>query len=54
MFFRPISGVCGFSQETLIIANIEGKNWRYYFIKENAGRNDHPHSSTTDDMECFF
>ena len=55
-FLRPLYGVCGFTQETLhaLIANIEGRNWRQKFIKENGLPVDHPRSSTTDDVECFF
>ena len=55
-FLRPLYGVCGFTQETLhaLIANIEGRNWRHKFIKENGLPVDHPRRSTTDDVECFF
>lgn len=53
---RPLNGICGFTQETLhaLIANIEGRNWRQRFIRENGLPADHPRSSTTDDVECFF
>lgn len=55
-FFRPIHGVCGFSQETLhaLIADIEGREWRRQFNRSNGIPLEHPRSSTTDDVECFF
>lgn len=52
----PIHGVCGFSQETIhaLLANIEGKEWRRKFNAANSIPPEHPRSSTTDDVECFF
>ncbi len=56
LFLRPIHGVCGFSQETLhaLIADIEGREWRRKFNRSNGIPLEHPRSSTTDDVECFF
>ncbi|XP_065899778.1 uncharacterized protein [Dysidea avara] len=53
---RSISGVRGFSRETLIALapNIESREWRRNY---NRGLNipaEHPRASSTDDVECFF
>ena len=56
IFNRPIHGVCGFSQETLhaLLANIEGRKWRQDYNSQHNIPPEHPRSSTTDDVECFF
>ena len=51
---RSISGICGFTRETItaVTTNIEGREFqRRESIK---GYIEHPRSSTTDDVECFF
>ena len=54
--FRPIHGICGFTQERVhaLIADTEGREWRRQFNTDNGILLEHPRSSTTDDMECFF
>lgn len=54
--FRPVSGVRGFTRETLsaLIANIESREFRREFAAQNGIPAEHPRSSTTDDVECFF
>jgi len=56
IFFRSISGVRGFSKETLIalVANIESREWRRKYNSEHNLPAEHPRASTTDDVECFF
>ncbi len=52
-YCRSISGVIGFSRETLValITNIEGREHR----RREMGRGlEHPRASSTDDVECFF
>lgn len=55
-FYRPIDRIRGFSRETLIalMANIESREWRRVRNENNAIPPEHPRSSTTDDIECFF
>ena len=52
--YRSVIGICGFTREVLvaIIADIETREWRRVEIQEAAP--EHPRSSTTDDVECFF
>ena len=42
------------SHKRPLLANIEGKEWRRNFNIQNDIPPEHPHSSTTDDVECFF
>ena len=53
---RPLDRVRGFTRETLIgvCASIETRQWRYTFKSANQLPPEHPRSSTTDDVECFF
>lgn len=46
----------GFTREVLIAlaANIETREWRRTSNKANGIPPEHPRSSTTDDVECFF
>jgi len=56
LYSRSISGVRGFSRETLVavVANIESREWRKKFNSEHNVPAEHPRASTTDDVECFF
>ena len=56
LFYRPLDRIRGFTRETLIgiIASIETREWRYHFNPANNLPPEHPRSSTTDDVECFF
>ena len=36
------------------MANIESREWRCVHNENNAIPPEHPRSSTTDDIECFF
>ena len=56
MYYRPITGVRGFSRETLIAlaANIESRKWRNHYTTSNNLPLEHPRASSTDDVECFF
>ncbi|XP_065893229.1 uncharacterized protein [Dysidea avara] len=53
---RSINNIQGISRETLValIANIESKEWRCKFCSRNNLPSEHPHASSTDDVECFF
>ena len=44
------------SREILVamIANIESREWRRRFLADCQLPAEHPRSSTTDDVECFF
>ena len=55
-YFRPIDDVRGFTSETLIAlaADIESRQWRRDFLTSNGLKPEHPRSSTTDNVECFF
>ena len=48
-----MSHIRGFSRETLN-ANIESREWRQQYSIVNQIPSEHPRSSTTDDVECFF
>ena len=37
-----------------LFANIESRQWRRAYIAMNNMLPEHPRSSTTDDVECFF
>ena len=56
LYSRSISGVRGFSRETLValVANIESREWRKKFNSERGVLPEHPRASTTDDVECFL
>lgn len=51
-----MSGICGFSRETLIAltTNIEGREFQRRERVVTGGQIEHPRASTTDDVECFF
>lgn len=53
---RPINNVRGFTRETLIAlaADLESRMCRHKFCLSNNIPVEHPRSSTTDDVECFF
>lgn len=46
----------GFTRETLValIADLESREWRESYNLSNGIAVEHPRSSTTDDLECFF
>ena len=54
--YRPLNKVCGFTRETLIgiIANVESQE----LVRQKRAQlqipPEHPRSSSTDDVECFF
>ena len=54
--FRDVSRVRGLTRDCLmaIVADIETRNWRQEFNAANNFPPEHPRSSTTDDIECFF
>ena len=54
--YRDISNIRGFSRETLsaLIVDIESREWRRRFNRDNCIPPEHPRASTTDDVECFF
>ena len=52
--YRPISSVCGLTRECLIAADIETRQSRSKFLLSYSLKPEHPRSSTTDDVECFF
>ena len=54
--YRNVDRIRGFSRETLIAlaANIETREWRQEYNKNNGIAPEHPRASTTDDVECFF
>ena len=37
-----------------LFANIESRQWRRAYNAKNNMLPEHPRSSTTDDVECFF
>ena len=53
---RDLNSIRGFSRETLnaLIADIESREWRRAYCIKNGIPPEHPRSSTTDDVECFF
>ena len=55
-FNRPLHDVRGFTRETLIAfaTDIEMKQWCRGFNVMNGIPVEHPRSSTTDDVKCFF
>ena len=56
VLFRSLSGVLGFSKETLIavVTNIEGRELHRRDCASNNRPPEHPRASSTDDVECFF
>lgn len=56
MHTSPINDVRGLTRESLIAiaANIETRQWRRKFLQSLGLPPEHPRSSTTDDVECFF
>lgn len=54
--YRDVSDVRGYTRETLsaLIVDIESREWRRKFNIDNNIPPEHPRSSTTDDVECFF
>ena len=54
--YRPLNNVWGFTRETLIAlaANLETRRYHHEFNLANGIPVEHPRSSTTDDVECFF
>ena len=54
--FSPLNNVQGFTRETLIAlaADLETRMYRYKFNLARSIPIEHPRSSTTDDVECFF
>ena len=52
--YRSVSSVCGFTREVLsaLAADIETREWRRC-LNDSLGP-EHPRSSTSDDVECFF
>lgn len=53
---RDVRSVCGFTREVLdaVIADIETLEWRCLDLQRRSLPPEHPRSSTTDDVECFF
>lgn len=56
LFYRPINDVQGLTRETIIAlaADIETRIWRSALLERYSLPPEHPRSSTTDDVECFF
>ena len=54
--YRSVSGIRGLTRECLIalMADIETRNYRQEFNSRPGIPPEHPQSSTTDDIECFF
>ena len=54
--YRPLSNVRGLTRECLIAlaADIETRQSRRKFLLSHSLKPEHPRSSTTDDVECFF
>jgi len=52
-FFRPIKGICGLTQETVVglVANLESRELRRAEYQERGLPPEHPRSSATDDVE---
>ena len=53
---RDLSDIQGFTRETLsaLIVNIESRQWRRLYCRENNIPLEHPRASSTDDVECFL
>lgn len=54
--FSRVSGIRGLTQECLIAlsVDVETRNFRQEFNSTHNIPLDHPRSSKTDDVECFF
>ena len=54
--YRSVSGIRGLTRECLIAltADIVTINYRQEFNSSHGMPPEHPRSSTTDDIECFF
>lgn len=54
--FRDVCRIQGLTREVVValIANIESRSWRDSYNVEHGIALEHPRSSTTDDVECFF
>ena len=54
--YRNINNIRGFTRETLsgLLVDIESREWRRKYNRENDIPPEHPRASTTDDVECFF
>ena len=52
LLYSPIKSVRGLTRETLVA--IETRLWRSKFLSSPGLPPEHPRSSTTDDIECFF
>lgn len=52
-FFRPIKGICGLTQETVIglVANLESRELRRVQYQERGLPPEHPRASSSDDVE---
>ena len=55
-YFRSLSGICGFTRETLIAitTNIESREHKRCSNANLGLSPEHPRASTSDDVECFF
>lgn len=53
LLYRPIRNVRRLTRETLI-TDIETRQWCSKFLSTQGLPAEHPRSSTTDDIECFF
>lgn len=53
---QGVSRVQGFTKEVLVAlaADIESRSFRDVFNSDRGIPPEHPRSSTTDDVECFF
>ena len=53
IFFRPIKGICGLTQETVVglVANLESRELRRAEYQERGLPPEHPWASATDDVE---
>ena len=54
--YRNLNNIRGFTRETLsgLLVDIESREWRRKYNRENDIPPEHPRASTTDDVECFF
>lgn len=56
ILYRRIAGICGFSRETVIAVttNICSRLFKFTSNAEKGLPPEHPRSSSSDDVECFF
>ena len=54
--YRNLNNIRGFTRETLsgLLVDIESREWRRKYSRENDILPEHLRASTTDDVECFF